>query len=170
MTYIPQHGRRHEIEFYAEPSGNEMLNGIAEVLVGPGATWDGTHGIAYRCLHISPDKRTYIIEEIDIWQSLLEKNPKKTKWSKVVEVVLTCETCATVYHIWRIVADDGQSGWTGNKHWLHTAHCPACPPMSTDVWLAGLGYYQERPTLTPLDSTGPRHYVPSPEIDMADFD
>lgn len=171
MIYTPKHGQRHEVEFYAEPSHNEFLDGIAQVLIGPDARWTGVHGLSFRCISISPDKRTYIIEEVDIWQSLLEKNPRQRASTKLVKIILTCETCGRQYDVWRMVSSDGRDGWTGDKHWLWTAHCPGCPPMSTDVWLASLGYYPERPTLAPLDSSQTvRPTASDSTIDMTDFD
>jgi hypothetical protein len=165
MTHQIQHGRRHEIEFYAEPDANEFLDGIAEVIHGPGNTWSHNPGTSFRCLHISPDRCVYIIEEIDIWQSLLEKNPKKYDYNKVVEINLTCETCAAKYQVWRVVGDD----WRQDRYWLHIAHCANCPPMSTDVWLAGLGYYQDRPALTDLRPSNIQNTLSNIDVDMSDF-
>ena len=164
MTHTVQHGRKHEIEFYSEPDGNTFLAGVAEVLRGPGIPW-GQADISFRCISISPDRCTYIIEETDIWQALFEKNPTHSKDTKVVEINLTCDTCSTKYNVWKIVGDD----WRSDKYWLYTNHCPACPPISPDVWLAQLGYYPERPTLVSVnvsDSAQPR----PADVDMADFD
>lgn len=164
MTHTPVHGRRHEIEFYEPPSGNEMLDGIAEVLCGPGVRWDGTHGIAFRCVYTSDDKRTYVIEEVDIWQSLLRKKAPASKFTKIVEITLHCNTCHMKYKVWRVVGDD----WTQEQYWLNTDYCPACPPMSSDVWLAQLGYYPERPVRYTTDNRTPALLATT--IDMTDFD
>lgn len=166
MTHTPQHSQRHEIEFYSEPDGNTFLAGVAEVLRGPGVSWSQAN-ISFRCVAISPDRRTYVIEEINIWQSLLDKNPKQYRYTKVVQVTLTCRTCSTAHKAWRIVYDD----WRQDRYWLYTDHCPACPPMSTDVWLAQLDYYSERPTLEPLDSAPPSQQPAATiDVDMTDFD
>jgi hypothetical protein len=162
MTYTPQHGRRHEIEFYEPPSGNEFLDGIAQVICGPDATWTGNHRIAFRCLHTSDDKRTYIIEEVDIYRDLLQTSVSLSKYTKIVEIHLECRICSTKYQVWRIVGDD----WTQSKYWLYPDHCPACPPMSPDAWLAQLGYCPERPTIASPDS---RSISSNHDIDMADF-
>jgi hypothetical protein len=158
------HGRKHEIEFYEPPSSTEFLDGIAEVIHGPGFTWASGPGICFRCVHISEDKRTYIVEERDIWQSL-RRNIPHTRNTKIVEVSLTCEICKTAYRVWKVVGDD----WHDKKYWLHVEHCPNCPPMSTDVWLAELQYYSEPPTLVAVNSDTPSRSTQS-TIDMADFD
>jgi hypothetical protein len=162
------HGRRHEIEFHAAPDNNDFLNGVAEVLHGPGTLWADNKGTSFRCISISPDRTTYIIEEVDIWRTL-DRAPTLCKYTKVVAIQLTCETCKKIYNVWRIVSGD----WRQDKYWIYIAHCPGCPPRSLDVWLTDLGYYVERPLEPQPDKsvrTTAQPFRPAPAIDMADFD
>jgi hypothetical protein len=146
------HGRRHEVEFYSAPDGNQWLAAMQEVL--------GV-GHCYKVVDRSDDRTKFVIEEVDIWRTL-DRQPTLSTYTKVVPIVLTCDTCRMIYNVYRIVGDD----WTQDKYWLYTPHCPACPPMSPEVWLTGLGYYPERPSIAP-----PIEQVKiNSAINMADFD
>jgi hypothetical protein len=127
------HGRKHELVFETPPDGNQMLQAVDYVLGGGPLAW--------RCLSISPDKLTYVIEEVDIWQTLEPYTP--TDRTIPVKVYLKCRNCETGYDVWRLQhLDHGKVKMPYNHY---TDHCPSCPPMSVNVWLTDIGFWPEPP-------------------------
>jgi hypothetical protein len=151
-----QHGRRHEIEFYSRPDANELLAGVTHVLGGP--------GIAFRQLSASPDGCTIVIEEVDIWRTLQSTSLTLSSHTRTVPIVLTCECCKAQYNIYRVVNRQHHDQRT---YYHLTRHCPACPAMSQDAWLASLGYWTEAPPVVEESSSAPARL--SSAINMADF-
>jgi hypothetical protein len=131
-------GKRHELEFYEPPSHNDFLAGITEVL---GPSW------AFRCVGISEDKKTYIIEEVDIWKTLKKKTITPSNYTRTVPVKYSCNCCGKTYNVWKVMARDDSDQRT---YYWNTDYCPNCLPVSVDLWLIERGYHVERPDDTQL--------------------
>lgn len=127
------HGRRHELEFYEPPTGNEWNDAIKLVL---------GIGHAYKCVMINEEKTVYIIEEVDIQQTLERTATTLSEYTRAVPVKLICTSCKMTYNAWQVL---NRRLFDQRTYYYQTAYCPNCPPISTDTWLAGQGYYEERP-------------------------
>jgi hypothetical protein len=128
------HGRKHELVFETIPTGNQML-GAVELVLGRKNCW--------RCLSISPDKLTYVIEEIDIQQTLSDTTYTPSPDTISVKAYLKCHNCGAGYETYRLIHRLHDS--VKQVYNYYTLHCPACPPISTDIWLATQGFWPTPP-------------------------
>lgn len=167
MTHTIQHGKRHEIEFYEPPTPEQWAEAIKEIL-GPDC--------AYMCVSADSNRTLYTVQEVDIQQAATKRSLKLSGNTKVVPTTIICATCKSQFEVLYIDFAHTQisSDMTKQRYRHFTKHCPNCPAMSVDAWLAYLGYHLKPPT--PI-STPPMSSIPETEptasdtgVDMADFD
>jgi hypothetical protein len=149
------HGQLHELVFHQIPGSSEWTDAIRTVL--------GIN-VAYRCVSTSSDRLTYVIEEVDVLKTLDRTTYTPSADTVNVKAYLKCHTCGTGYSVYRIVNRKHDS--IQQKYNYYTIHCPACPPMSTDAWLAEHGFWlKPPPAFVPnTDTETEAKYMPTSSI------
>jgi len=125
--------REVELSFDKPPSHNQLRLAVSK------------EGLStYKFTHSSPDKLHYKVREVDLFEDLQRKSPPPTQDMWVVPVTITCTTCNSRYTGWKSLRKDHFD----NKHqYLPTHHCPNCPPMSVEEWLAGQAIHTTKPAV-----------------------
>lgn len=144
-----------ELEFDRKPTNEELRRTVGE------------NGLScYRFIR-SADL-VYQVQAIDLYAELQRTTTPATDEAWIVPATITCRSCKAQFKGWIVQAKK----WYDNKPYYHgTEYCPLCPPVSTDIWLAGMGIQKDRPADF---NQPPVKRIPQPDttmsVDMEDFD
>jgi hypothetical protein len=154
---------QHVLEFDHIPSNNELRLVAEATLTKPYRV------TGYRYVAQTQDKLKYLIEEVDIDKEFKQQRITPSEFTITVTVSYHCENCGEAYSGWRIM----NRNHFDDKHYYYTTqHCPKCPPVSVEMWLAQIGVLTEKPE----DYTRPskrRSYTytpPEPALTLSEMD